>query len=177
MKKSNKFKKSHLLLAIMVIALGAAVWLNMRYTETGNNITETSSKYLGQAEYVNATVSEPKETEDDYFKTLREERKKGRNEALDILEETLNRTDLTDSQKAEAVSKSTALATAANNETAIETVLKAKGFLNVVAVIGESDINVIVDKAPDVAGVARIQDAVMAHTDFEISNIKIITAE
>lgn len=177
MKQTGKFKKSHLLLAVMVIALGAAVWLNMRYTETGGKLTDTSSKYLGQAEYVNATVSEPEETEDDYFKTLREERKKGRNEALSILEETLNRTDLTDSQKAEAVSKSTALATAADNEAAIETVLKAKGFLNVVVVIGETDINVIVDKAPDVAGVARIQDAVMSQTDFEVSNIKIIAAK
>ncbi len=174
MKKVKKFKKSHLILALMVLALGAAVWLNMRYTAT-ESTTDTSSKYLGQAEYVNATTTVT-ETESSYFDSLRNDRKKAREEALGILEETLNNADLTTAQKTEAANKSAAIAAAADNEAAIETVLKAKGFLNVVVVIGEDSVSVIVDKTPDIAGVAKIQDAVMAQTNFAAANIKIITA-
>lgn len=180
MKKTKKLKKTHLALAVMVIALGAAVWLNMRYTSTGaNGSTDTPSKYLGQAEYVNASVSEnsSESKESDYFVKLRNDRKKARQEALDILEETLDRSDLTEAQKAQAAEKSAALAKATEDEAAIETILKAKGFADVVVVIGESDVNVIVSKTPDAAGVARIQDAVISHTDFDITDIKIISAQ
>lgn len=177
MKMGKKFGKVQISLAVLVIALGAAVWLNMRYTsaETEKE-TDTSSKYLGQAEYVNATVSEKEETEDE-FTRLKKERKKAREEALAIVEETLKDNNLTDAQKTEAANRSAKIAKTAEQENSVETVLKAKGFKKVLVIIGEKDVNVVVEKMPDMSAIAQIRDAVSSQTDFNPSDVKIISAK
>ena len=45
MKKGKVFTKSQAILVIMVLCLGAAVWLNMKFS--------SGEKYLGEATYVN----------------------------------------------------------------------------------------------------------------------------
>ena len=71
MKKGKVLGKSQLVLAVMIVALGAAVWLNMRYQPNEN-------KYLGEAEFVDgAAGSESLETSanaEDYFTKSRRER-------------------------------------------------------------------------------------------------------
>ena len=68
MKKGKVFGKTQIALAIMVVALGTAIWLNMKYSTVSTSTnTNTSSKYLGQAEYVNAEV----EQEEDIVNNLR----------------------------------------------------------------------------------------------------------
>ena len=48
MKKGKVFGKSQIAVTVMVLALAAAVWLNMKYTPT-------SGKYLGEASYVSGS--------------------------------------------------------------------------------------------------------------------------
>ena len=48
MKKGKVFGKSQIAVTAMVLALAAAIWLNMKYTPS-------SGKYLGEASYVNNT--------------------------------------------------------------------------------------------------------------------------
>lgn len=178
MKPAKKIKKAHVALAVMVIALSAAVWLNMKYGAAGTEPSSqnTSSKYLGQAEYVNAEVGDVAE-EDSYFASLRADRKKARDEALDIIEETLDRDDLTEEERRQALEHSESISEAAEAEVSIETVLKAKGYENVLAVIGEKDVNVIIKGELTAAVSAQIRDAVFSYTDFEASQIKIISAD
>lgn len=173
--KKAKRGKTQIALAVMVVALAAAVGLNMKYSAEQEKVGDTSSKYLGQAEYVNAEVQN-QTAEKDYFKQLRADRKNAREEALDILEETLSRTNLTDEEKKTALEKTNALALASDREAAIETVLKAKGFTNVVAIVGEKDVNVVIEGTSDAVKIAQIQDAVMAQTPFSSADIKIISA-
>ena len=45
MKKGKVFGKSQIVVAVMLLALGGAIWLNMKYTPS-------SGKYLGEASYV-----------------------------------------------------------------------------------------------------------------------------
>ncbi len=176
MKKAKK-GKTQLALAVMVVALAAAIGLNMKYSADETNKPDTSSKYLGQAEYVNAEVeNQDKTAENEYFKTLWADRSKTREEALDILEELLAKTDLTAEEKKSAADKATALAAAVEQEAAIETILKAKGFKNVLVVIGDKDVNVIIDSAPDSAKTQQIRDAVLSKTEFTAADIKIITS-
>lgn len=174
--KKAKRGKTQITLAIMVVALAAAVGLNMKYSAEQDKGTDTSSKYLGQAEYVNAEVSDEGD-EKDYFKNLRTERKKARDAALEILEETLDRDNLSQEERKAALDKTNALALAGDREAAIETVLKAKGFKNVVAVVGEKDVNVIIEGTSDAVKIAQIQDVVMAQTPFTSADIKIISAD
>lgn len=177
--KKGKGSKTQIALAVMVVALAAAVGLNMKYSADQGKGVNNSSKYLGQAEYVNAEVSsqqDDKAQEKDYFVKLRDDRNKAREEALDIIEETLDRTDLSGEEKKNAANKAAALATAAEQESAIETVLKAKGFSSVVAVIGEKDINIIIEGTSDAQKIAQIQDTVLSKTSFTAADIKIISA-
>lgn len=174
--KKAKRGKTQITLAIMVVALAAAVGLNMKYSAEQDKGTDTSSKYLGQAEYVNAEVSDDSD-EKDYFKNLRTERKQARDAALEILEETLDRDNLSQEERKAALDKTNALALAGDREAAIETVLKAKGFKNVVAIVGEKDVNVIIEGTSDAVKIAQIQDVVMAQTPFTSADIKIISAD
>ena len=50
MKKGKVFGKSQIVVAVMLLALGGAIWLNMKYTPS-------SGKYLGEASYVSGKNS------------------------------------------------------------------------------------------------------------------------
>ncbi len=184
MKKGKSFNKSQIALGIMVVALAVAVFINMRYsTEVSGNPDSNSSKYLGQAEFVNGTSSEeslevsakPVDEEEAYFINLRKERQTSRNDAIGSLEEVIAKENLSVEEKKTAADKMAELALRSEKEGAIETLLKAKGFSSVVAVMGDTDINVIVKSDGLLPSeTAQIQDAVTSHTDFSIANIKII---
>ncbi len=184
MKKGKRFNKSQVALGVMVVALAAAVWLNMRYsTDVVGEVNNTSSKYLGQAEFVNGTSSseslqvsaKPATEEETYFINLRKERQNSRNDALGTLEEVMAKENLSTEEKKTAADKIAQLALRSEKEAAIETLLKAKGFSSVVAVIGDKDINIIVKSDGLLPSeTVQIQDAALTQTDFAIANIKII---
>lgn len=181
MKKAKIFTKSQIALAVMVVALAGAIWLNMKYSSDDTAAgTDTSSKYLGQAEYVNNEVTgETDNTSSDpaavYFDSLRDDRLEAREEAYAMLEETLKSTELSEENKKSAVDRAAELASRTEKEAAIETLLKAKGFSTTVAVIGDEDVNIIVKSEEMLpAQTVQIQDAVLSQTDFAVSNIKIV---
>jgi len=174
MKKGKVLTKGHLALAVMVLALGAAVWLNMKYS---------SEKYLGEATFVDnseqsavATGAEVKET--NYFETAKKEREDARKEAQELIEETLKNSKLTDADKQKALSATKDMATRIENEANIETLLKAKGFKEAVAVISENNANIIVKSdGLTTAQTLQIQDIVTAQTKIPLNNIKIVTVK
>ncbi len=179
MKKGKVFGKSHIALGIMVVALAGAIWLNMSYSKNSEEAAgDTGSKYLGQAEYVNnslsgeETDSSPAQT---YFNRLRSDRLKAREEAYGVIEEALTNTNLSDEGKKATLSRAAELAYRTEKEASIETLLKAKGFALCIAVIGDEDINIIVNAGEILpASVVQIQDIVLSQTDFSVSKIKIV---
>lgn len=179
MKKGKVFGKHHVVLALMLVALGGAVWLNMKFS--------SSEKYLGEATYVNSnaeTSGEAVQTSakvsesDDYFATARKDRQKSLDEAQQMVEETLKSANATEQERENAlntVNKITARVEKANN---IETVLKAKGFQDAVIVIGDTDVNVIVKSdGITTAQTIQIQDVVTSQTDVALNNIKIVSVK
>lgn len=179
MKKGKVFGKHHVVLALMLVALGGAVWLNMKFS--------SSEKYLGEATYVNSnaeTSGEAVQTSakvsenDDYFATARKDRQKSLDEAQQMVEETLKSANATEQERENAlntVNKITARVEKANN---IETVLKAKGFDDAVIVIGDTDVNVIVKSdGITTAQTIQIQDVVTSQTDVALNNIKIVSVK
>ncbi len=177
MKKGKVFGKTQIALAVMVVALGAAIWLNMEYSAVSTSTdTNTSSKYLGQAEYVNAEAIEQENSVENYFSKLKKERKQSRDEAVGIIEESLSDANLSVEEREKLLLKSESLAERTEKEAAIETILKAKGFNYTLVIIGDEDINVIVlsDKLEQ-SETAQVRDAVMSQTDFSAGKIKIIT--
>ncbi len=180
MKKGKVFGKSQIALAVMVVALAGAVWLNMRYSgETAEASGDTSSKFLGSTSYVNGEaegnsgeISDPVAV---YFNRLRADRLKAREEAYSTIEATVKNAEVSEDAKKASLDKATALALRGEKESAIETLLKAKGFSSAIAVIGDEDVNVIVESAAlETAQTLQIQDAALSQTDFTAKDIKIV---
>ena len=175
MKKGKVISKGHIALAVMIVALGAAVWLNMRFS---------SEKYLGEATYVDnsegsavATGAKVEEQED-YFVSAKKERENARKEAQELIEETLKSSKLTETDKQKALEATKDMATRIENESNIETLLKAKGFKEAVAVISEKNVNIVVKTdGLTTAQTLQIQDIVTDETKIPLSNIKIVTVK
>lgn len=175
MKKGKILTKGQLALVLMVAALGAAVWMNMRFS---------SDKYLGEALYVNkgeneaAVQTSAKAEEEDYFASVRKEREKNRKSIEESIAETLKSERLTDEEKKQVTEKSAQIADRAEKENNIESLLKAKGFDRAVAFIGDETINVVVQSdGLTTAQTLQIQDIVVDQTSINLSNIKIISVK
>lgn len=176
MKKGKVFTKSHMVVALMVVALGAAVWLNMKFS--------SSEKYLGEATYVSnedsavAVETAAKADATDYFKTAKKERQENMEEIEDFVNDTLDSEKLTEAEKNEAVKKVADLASRLEKENNIETLLKAKGFDKAMAVIGDKNINIVVSsEGLTTAQTLQIQDIVTSETEIALGNIKIVTVK
>lgn len=177
MKKGKVFGKHHVVLALMLLCLGAAVWLNMKFSST--------EKYLGEATYVsdNDVISEEAiqtgakvEENTDYFETAKKDRQKSLDEAQELVEETLKSASATDAEREQALKTTAAIAKRIEKANNIEALLKAKGFEKVVAIVGESDVSIVVkSEGVTTTQTLQIQDIVTAQTEIPLSNIKIVT--
>lgn len=179
MKKKKIFGKKQIVMAALLLVLGAAVWLNMEYASGAGGFISTgqnsSVKNLGDTKYVMNESVVADSTNDSYFETARKNRKKAREEALALLEEAANKTNADADTKAAVVKSLTDIAARMEKEAAAEELIKAKGFEDTVVIIGEKDINVIV-KADELlqSQILQIQDAVCSGNEISLENIKIV---
>lgn len=178
MKKGKVFGKSQIAVTVMVLALAAAIWLNMEFAPT-------SGKYLGEASYVSNTSSKSEtvqtgakaqESKDsDYFTEVKKERENTRKEAQETIEETLKSSKLTEEDKKSALAKIEKISDDMESESNIESLLKAKGFEKAVAIIGDKGINVVVKSdGLTSAQTLQIQDIVTSETNIALGDIKIV---
>ncbi|MGN0493889.1 MAG: SpoIIIAH-like family protein [Acutalibacteraceae bacterium] len=176
MKKGKVFGKSQIAVTAMVLALAAAIWLNMRYTPS-------SGKYLGEASYVSNTSSDggavqtsaKTEEKENYFTTVKKERESARKQAQELIEETLKSDKLTDEDKKSALAKAEEIAGRMESESNIEALLKAKGFEQALAVISDTGISVVVKSdGLTSAQTLQIQDIITSETNIQLSSIKIV---
>ncbi len=179
MKKGKVLGKSQLVLAVMIVALGAAVWFNMKYAPQTDN---DSTKYLGQAEYVDGSAeSDALETganADDYFTKARKERNESRAEIKEELEETIKSAGNDAATVKAAVEKAASIAARQTAEDNIETLLKAKGFSKALAIIGDNDVNIVVSaESLTSAQTLQIQDVAGAQSGYSVDKIKILTVK
>ena len=179
MKKGKVFGKSQVVLALMVVALGAAVWLNMKFSST--------EKYLGEASYVSqktevsgeaVQTSAKAEQTEDYFESAKKDRQKALAEAQETVEETLKSADITDDERKSALESVNKLSSRIEKANIIESLLKAKGVEIAVVVIGDTDVNVVVkSEGITTAQTLQIQDIITAQTEVARNNIKIVTVK
>lgn len=174
MKKGKVLGKSQLTVALMVVALGGAIWLNTKYLPS-------DTKYLGEASYVgNSSEEEAVQTgakadSADYFSTAKKDRQKAREEAIELIEETLDNDNLKEGDKKSAIAKTEEIAARMEQESNIEALLKAKGFDKALAVINDTGITVAV-KGEGLTSqqTLQIQDIITSETEITLAKIKII---
>ncbi len=191
------FGKKQVMLATLAVALGLAVYLNYYFAQhdpgpdksTGgapasSTTTTTTGGHLGDSQYVSASTTpraDTQPTEADgaegelpYFRQARANRESARKEALEILQDLAN--DVKSSQTVidDATRKIAAVAQAVEQESKIESLVKAKGFADCVAYIEEANCNIVVQaEGLSAAQTLQITEIVTAQSAVLGENIKI----
>ncbi len=182
----KRFGKKQLVLAVMVLVLGAAVYLNYYVaanvpTTTGVNdsstsaTTPTTQDVLGESQFVNNTTAT---TPTDYFASARQNRQDARNRALDIIKDTLQDAGIDAASQQEVIAAAATVASAVEQEDAIESLIKAKGFEDCVVYIEEDQCYVAV-KAAELAEAQTLQilQIVTSQSPIDADNVSIVAVE
>lgn len=162
-----------LVIIVAVLLIGVAVYLNYRwfYDPTDslgygdNNMEDT----FGDSANTNA------DGEKDYFAAAALTRQQSRDEAIDVLKLVADNEEASAEAKAEAQAKISKIAVDIQNEANIETLVKAKGFEECVAVISEDSVSVIVSaESLQASDSAKILSIVYQTTGISPSKVSII---
>lgn len=162
--------------ASAALLIGLAVYLNYRwfYDPAGslgygdNNMDQNSSD--------NSSASGDATEEQDYFTSTALDRQQARDEALDVLKMVTESAESSEEAKASAQEKISKIAVDIQNEANIETLVKAKGFEDCVAIISEDAVSVIVGaESLQAAEAAQILTIVYETTGINPENISIIS--
>ena len=176
-----KFQKKHVIAAALVLALGAAVYVNWQFT-TNNN---TSVKELGAASYVNATAAatadQAKQTsaqskeQQSFFANERTKRQSTQDKVIDEAEKVFNLDSATENEKNEAQKSVAKMLKIFTVQDSIESIVKAKGFSDCLCQISDEGVTVIVPKNQlnDTAALV-IDDAVTSHYSVDFDRISLI---
>ncbi len=173
-------KRRQLILATLVLALGAAVFVNWYYSGNNEKISKpeetTNAEYvqnLGEAKYVNAEGKTA-----DYFSEVRLKRQQSRDEAIDKLNESLKKVE-SGSTEAQAIADSiNELSAQIKLESDVEALISAKLASECVAVINTDSAQVVVGKGALVEDAAlQIIDIITNNTELAAADITISEAE
>lgn len=171
---SSKSARSMVVIAA-VLLIGLAVYLNYRWFYDpasslgyGDNNMEDN---VDQSQSAGADT----EGENDYFAATALDRQQSRDEAIDVLKLVTENDEASEEARAEAAAKISKIAVDMQNEANIETLVKAKGFEDCVAVIADDSVSVIV-KADELMAnqAAQILMIVYETTGISTENISII---
>lgn len=183
--------KRQLVLAALIVALGAAVYLNWQFS--GNQLQATdavnSARTLGEAQLVSnssKTASSKSSTSDSsvavqtgvtsdtYFTQAQLSRRQAKDSAVDMLTKIVADTKQGDTARKEAVDKAAVIAQNMVKESNIENLIKAKGFADCLVFIQNGECSVVV-KSKDTAQSAAIviKDIVAGQSGISYDKIKI----
>ena len=201
-----KYGKRQLILASLVLALGAAVYLNWQFAGTevkvDENSTASESSTLGAAQLVNSnyveTISDGVEYAEEAAGEAAEEttaeaeetagraaalsdarmtRQTARDEAVELLEDILEDAQADSAVKEAAISEASLIAQNILKETNIETLVQAKGFKECVAYINGDACTIVVNgDMEDEQNALIIRDIAVTETGLSADQIKIISA-
>lgn len=192
---AKKAKKAirPMILAACVAVVGLSVYADWNYNRqreaenTGyiynSSVSGEEAKILGEATYVGATSDNQTagsfendgSQAESYFLVAALDRQRSRDETLELLQTVVDSSETMPDAKNKALSDMTEIASAIEAEANIETLIKAKGFDDCIAVISGDSINVVVKTTGLLTyEVAQIREIVMNELDIPVENIKII---
>jgi len=168
----NKAKRNGIIVgAIALVAL--AIFLNVMLFSSDAPIFEPNNPTLSTTAGENVDVSNP--TEESYFAMAEQNRTNAYDTAYNTLLAVTTSANATEEAKDAAFREITVLASNKQAEANIETLIKAKGFEECVAVISGSHIDIVVKSDGLEANQrAQIQEIVLKQTQIPPSDITII---
>lgn len=182
--KANKFKavilkvgRRNLIIACSVLLIGIAVLLNWvlfagaassdgydGYDQPSGSLTPPSDNGDATADATNT-----------YFSATQISRQKARDEALEVLQAVVDNVDSSEDAKAEALAGISTIAEEIQKEANIESLLKAKGFEECIAVLNGEKITVVVSADTlQPAQLAQINAAVYEETGIAPTGVTVI---
>ena len=171
---SSKVSKS-LAVFLVVVLIGAAVYVNYKMfydpvNSMGYGDNNMQNNFDGSAQ----TGSNAEE--ENYFTATALNRQQSRDEAIDVLKLVSESDESSEEARAEASAKISQIAVDIQNENNIETLVKAKGFEECVAIISENSVSVIVGADElQAAEAAQILAIVYDTTGISPENVSIIS--
>lgn len=193
------FGKRQVVLAALILALGAAVYLNWQFSDNNDLIATNvvdSTKELGEAKYVNTlTTTLPSSNDNEanektsdiqtiseqaseYFAKATANRQKSRDEASDIIKDILNDVKSSEEAKADAIKQASEIAKSIQQEGNIENLIKAKGFSECLAFIQNGECSIVVSAdGLDENSAITIKDIVSGQSGVPFDKIKITEAK
>lgn len=110
----------------------------------------------------------------DYFVEAKMDREQSRSEQIEMLSECISNDTLDKDSKSGAATNLITLQERIEKESAIESLLKAKGFKEVFVRISDDDVDVVINREDiEEADIAQIEDIVRRKTGYTTSQIKI----
>lgn len=154
---------------------GDAVAVYDPLTTEGREIgQETADKNYGEAQLV--IVNE--DTGEEFFDSARLSREKSRDEALDTIEKTLKNSTLSDSEKQQMTETLKTQITNIETESELETLIKAKGFVDCVVMLDDDAASVTVmteNDALTAEEVTKIRDVILSKcSEIKAQNITVV---
>lgn len=192
--------RKQIVLAALVVALAAAIYLNWRFSQNdggfslANLTTSGSSADIGDAAYVNnPIVSGPSKaashasssasssaSANNVLSQAKLTREQTRDQAEEVLQKIATDSNATASQRSQAVSNISSIAANITNEGNIESLIKTKGFKDCIVFINNGYVSVVVKgkTSGDISqsDIIQIKDIVMDQTSVSADNIRISQA-
>jgi stage III sporulation protein AH len=195
-----KIGKKQLILTGLVLTLGAAVYLNWQFSGNTDLLSGSDavsvSKELGEAEFVNTSSDKKagestaqKSTEqssskestasaskssDEYFSQAKVNRQQTQDDIAEMTKKILESSGESDTAKAEAVAKAAELATVMEQQTNVESLIKAKGFEECMVFIQNGECSIVVRDSDLTADDALIiKDIATGQTGITVDKIKV----
>lgn len=199
-----KLWKRNAVVAVIVLFVCAAVYLNWSYSQEGNGASAGTGKVLGEAALVggsgadtdalfgnkggasptpsasDGTETQAPQMSSGYFASARLNRQQARDNALSLLQEAAEDEKADQNSVDQANAAIQTMADYTMTEAQIENLITAKGYTDCVAFLGEDSISVVVsamENGMTDADAARIGEIVMEQTGLKADQIKIIEAE
>ena len=178
-----KIQKKHILTAALVLALGAAVYINWQVSGTPS--VQSASKELGAVTYVNkntaatadeaAAAGKALNTPEEKIAKARTQRAQAQDKALDEAKNIIKLSDSSDDAKEEAVEQAGAIEKRIIAQNNIENILIMKGFSDCLCYVTDSGCTVTLpasDMQKDSPLV--IKDVVLSQLDIDFNDIVIV---
>jgi stage III sporulation protein AH len=177
-KRSSHKTRAVISCFVLLLAVGIAgnwYWENSDISAKVSSISANKEKILGEATFVDATTQLV--TESEYFSSARLERQNARDESLEKLQKVVDSSQEKEAAHKEAADKIAEISENITAENKIETLIKAKGINNCLAVINNdgSRVDIIIDsKELNDTIVLQVKEIAVEQLDCSYEDVTVI---
>ena len=186
-----KVWKKNLVAAAVLVTVCAGIYVNWLYTEekAAASLTDTldtekvmsdDTLILSEDMAAIAAGEDVATTATDYFAAVRLSRQQARDSAVNLLQEAMAYSGEESSKEAESAVELEQIVQTALSEAQIESLIIAKGYADCVAYMSGEGISVAVTSPEgglQKADVAVIADIVMAQSDYDLDDIRVVEVQ